>query len=82
MNNKKCKLLVLALGLVTAGCASTPAVHNGNNDPGEGANRVVYDINDGIDRYLIKPVAEKYADYTPGPVREGITNFFDNLTYL
>jgi phospholipid-binding lipoprotein MlaA len=82
MNNKICKLLVLALGFFTAGCASTPTVDNGNDDPGEGANRVVYDINDGIDRYLIKPVAEKYADYTPGPVREGITNFFDNLTYL
>ncbi len=82
MNNKKCKLLMLALGFFTAGCASTPTVDDGNNDPLESVNRVVYDINDGLDRYLIRPIAEKYADYTPEPVREGITNFFGNLTYL
>ncbi|MFH0344480.1 MAG: VacJ family lipoprotein [Chromatiales bacterium] len=82
MNNKKCKLLMLALGFFTAGCASTPTVDDGNNDPLESVNRVVYEFNDGLDRYLIRPVAQKYADYTPEPVREGITNFFGNLTYL
>jgi phospholipid-binding lipoprotein MlaA len=55
---------------------------NGNNDSLEPGNRVVYDFNDKLDRYVLKPVAEKYVDYTPKIVRTGVGNFFDNLLYL
>jgi phospholipid-binding lipoprotein MlaA len=79
--------VLLALGIVglISGCATTHSANsgeNGNNDPIEGANRVFYDFNDGLDRYIVKPAAETYVDYTPRVVRSGVKNFFENLTYL
>ncbi len=71
-------LLILA---VLPGCATTTA--NGDHpDPFEPANRVGYSINDTLDNAILKPVAQTYADVTPEFAREGITNFFDNLSYL
>jgi phospholipid-binding lipoprotein MlaA len=58
-----------------AGCA-------GNNpDPLEKLNRAVYGFNDGLDRFLLKPVSRGYEKITPRPVRNGVTNFFANLAY-
>ncbi len=72
-------LLAIALMLGTlSGCATTA----NDGDPIEGLNRVFYDINDGIDNNFIKPVAVGYTKVTPAPIRKGVTNFFDNLTYL
>lgn len=51
-------------------------------DPLEGFNRPVYEFNDGLDRFILKPIAEGYVAITPGPIRTGVTNFFDNLSYL
>lgn len=51
-------------------------------DPIEPANRVFYTINETLDRWLMKPIAEVYAKATPAPVRESVGNFFANLTYL
>lgn len=48
-------------------------------DPWEGFNRNVYQFNDAIDRYALKPVAEFYREWTPQLVRRGVTNFFSNL---
>ncbi len=47
-------------------------------DPWEGYNRRVYVFNDTLDRKIIKPVARTYSDYTPKPVKTGITNVFSN----
>ena len=63
--------------LVVAGCASTDTANN-NGDPYESVNRKIYAFNDTIDKNFVEPVAKKYAEYTPDPVRTGITNFFDN----
>lgn len=52
------------------------------SDPLEGFNRPVYKFNDGLDKYVMQPIAEGYVAITPKPVRTGITNFFDNLTYI
>ncbi len=52
------------------------------SDPLEGINRPIYEFNDGLDRYILKPIAKGYVAVTPKPVRTGVTNFFDNLTYL
>lgn len=71
--------LIVVLGLVT-GCASTP---NGDpGDPYETANRKIYNFNDSIDRTVMQPVARGYVNVTPKPVRNGVTNFFDNVGYL
>ncbi len=76
------RLLVMALILLAlAGCASTEAAKS-NGDPYENVNRKVYSFNDKLDKNFFEPVAKKYAQYTPSPVRSGITNFFDNTGYL
>jgi phospholipid-binding lipoprotein MlaA len=70
-------LVLLAL----AGCASSDATKD-SGDPYENVNRKVYSFNDTLDKKFVEPVAKKYAQYTPDPVRNGITNFFDNSGYL
>ncbi len=47
-------------------------------DPLEPANRVIFDFNEGLDKYIAKPIATTYQ-YTPSPMRTGIRNFFNNL---
>ena len=50
------------------------------NDPFENINRVVFNVSDDIDRYLLRPVAEIYSDFTPYIVKTGISNVFSNLS--
>jgi phospholipid-binding lipoprotein MlaA len=68
-------VLLIAIGLLT-GCATTA---NNPKDPWEGANRVMFDVNEGIDKALIKPAAQAYDAVTPVMVQQGVTNFFANL---
>ncbi|MCY2954344.1 MAG: VacJ family lipoprotein, partial [Planctomycetota bacterium] len=68
-------LLACALLALCAGCASN------NPDPLEKVNRAIYGLNDGLDRFLVKPVSRGYEKITPRPVQNGITNFFENLSY-
>lgn len=51
-----------------------------NPDPYEHFNRKVYRFNDAADRYAVKPAAKAYRNVTPQFVRDGISNFFDNLS--
>ncbi len=74
--------VALLLCLFIFGCASNPDDGNTSdvNDPFEGFNRVMWDINyDYLDPYLVRPVSLAYVDYTPSPVRIGIANFLSNL---
>jgi len=71
-------LLLLVLPLLSACVANTAE----ENDPLQGVNRVIYNINDGLDRALIKPVATAYSKVAPKGVRMGVTNFFDNVSYI
>ena len=74
--------VLLAVTLL-AGCAGTQTVDGEvNPDPYEDTNRSFYAFNDYLDRNIMIPVAENYKKVTPEPVRDGITNFFDNLEYL
>jgi phospholipid-binding lipoprotein MlaA len=69
--------LVAAMVLLQAGCATGP---NANpKDPLEPMNRSISKFNDGLDDYVLKPVATGYRDYTPDPVQKGVTNFFRNI---
>ena len=54
---------------------------NGRNplDPWEPFNRRVHHFNNGVDRYIAKPLARAYIKVAPPPVRLGIGNFFSNL---
>lgn len=70
--------LLFICSFITSGCASLNGPAD-PRDPLEGYNRAAYEFNDGLDRYLLKPVAEGYESITPEPVMSGINNFFSNL---
>ena len=71
----------LALALALGGCASVapPSGERNPQDPYEGVNRKVFAFNESLDRRLLKPAAQTYQNVVPGPVREGVRNFFGNL---
>ena len=73
-------IVLLVLG-VAAGCATSEDARI-DGDPLEPTNRDIYDFNDAVDRNVIKPVAEGYAAITPDFFRTGVSNFFDNVSYL
>jgi phospholipid-binding lipoprotein MlaA len=76
-------LILIGLLSIVAGCATTQTSEGVvDNDPIEPTNRVFFDVNETLDKHLMKPVAEIYVSITPTVVRTSITNFFDNLTYL
>jgi len=48
-------------------------------DPLSGLNRAVFEFNDKLYFWVLKPVAQGYKAALPMPVRQGIQNFFHNL---
>ncbi|QWE30842.1 VacJ family lipoprotein [Polynucleobacter sp. Adler-ghost] len=76
---KRLVLLSLVAGMV--GCASIPAgVEPSPHDPWEPFNRSVFEFNEGLDTYLLKPVVAGYRFVLPEFVRDGIYNFFSNYS--
>ena len=70
--------LAVALGLVgVAAHAQEPEP----GDPLERANRVSHRFGLFLDKAVLGPIARVYVRVTPSPVRTGVTNFIDNLTY-
>jgi len=49
-------------------------------DPLEGWNRVMFQVNDKVYFWVLKPVAQAYQQISPLPVRTGVRNFFHNLS--
>lgn len=74
--------------LALSACANKPpasdpdavAEYEQTNDPLEPTNRVFYSINDAIDTYALKPVAQGYVAVVPLPARTGIHNTLSNLS--
>lgn len=79
--NRLLSLLLLLPFLLTSGCSYIPFVDDGDRepDPWENMNRSVTKFNEGLDDYVLKPVAKGYRAITPEPVDKGISNFFSNL---
>lgn len=48
-------------------------------DPWEKYNRPIYRFNRGFDRILFRPLARGYQRVTPALLRQGVSNFFNNL---
>jgi phospholipid-binding lipoprotein MlaA len=67
--------------LLLFGCASIPNGQRDPRDPWERMNRTTFKVNDAVDRAITKPIAKAYVKVTPLPVRTGVSNFMDNLTY-
>ncbi|MDZ7651773.1 MAG: VacJ family lipoprotein [Burkholderiaceae bacterium] len=73
--------VLVALAVVLgAGCATIPP-NSGQNpaDPWETYNRHMFDLNDRVDRAVLKPIAQVYAEYLPEPVRDCVSNVFSNF---
>lgn len=76
---------MIAVGIAVLGLSSGAALAQSgtqaavNPDPWEGMNRKVFAFNEGLDRWVLSPVAKTYQFITPEPVDRGITNMFDNL---
>ena len=68
-------LLAFAM-LVMTGCASNP---RNPDDPLEGYNRAMFRFNEGVDKAIVKPLAQGYEKAVPQLVRTGIGNVFSNL---
>ena len=80
---------LIVTSLVSLGaCASKPAPgdqialeeYNEANDPLEPSNRFFYRVNDGLDTYVLRPVAVAYRDVVPGVVRRPIHNLLANIS--
>ena len=80
--------ILFGLPLALAACATKPpasdadavAEYEQTNDPLEPTNRVLYKVNDTLDRYALKPVAQSYVYVVPTPVRTGLHNVLANLS--
>lgn len=73
--------IALLLSTLLTGCATLDGPEN-PDDPLERYNRAMYEFNDTIDIYLMKPVAKGYQFITPDIVDRGVTNIFNNLDDL
>ena len=80
INTTATSLFCLILAAFLTGCASGPA--RNPTDPFESFNRSMYSFNEGVDKAVLKPVAQGYRAVTPQPVRAGVENFFNNLEDL
>jgi phospholipid-binding lipoprotein MlaA len=78
MQNKKliAHCACFLLPVVLAGCAT---IGKGQKDPYEDWNRDVQSFNDGLDDYVMKPVAKGYQWVMPSFADRGVTNFFSNI---
>jgi phospholipid-binding lipoprotein MlaA len=73
--------ILLCFVSTMVGCASIPAgVQPSPQDPWEPFNRSVFEFNEGLDAYVLKPVVAGYRFVLPEFVRDGIYNFFSNYS--
>src|SRR5262249_23893588 len=74
-----CRMLLLAAAAsALAGCAVGPS----KEDPFEPFNRSMFEVNEGLNTVLVKPVAEGYVAIVPEVIRTGVSNVFGNLDDL
>ncbi len=74
-------LLLVVVALLFCGCAADRKKLVDSSDPWEDSNRTFHGWNDALDRTVLKPVAQTYADHVPDGVRHSVGNFFENLDY-
>ncbi len=70
--------IAVALFALVPATASLAQEEN-NPDPWQGWNRAVFNFNDRVDRWFLKPLAKGYKAVTPDPIEVGISNIFSNI---
>jgi phospholipid-binding lipoprotein MlaA len=78
--NRIARIGIVVVALSLGACASVPEQQRVDHDPWEPFNRTMHSFNDGLDKVTLRPLAKGYQAITPGPVRKGFSNFFQNLT--
>lgn len=73
------RLAILSLMMLVAGLQAGCATSGNPKDPIEGFNRAMFAFNDGLDKAVIKPVAQGYVAVLPQQARSGVSNFFANI---
>src|SRR5829696_402099 len=69
-------LACLALAVsILGGCA----MGRDPRDPFEPVNRGVYELNEVVDKAVVKPVAQAYRAVLPQFLRSSVSNFFSNI---
>ncbi|MEX2365128.1 MAG: VacJ family lipoprotein [Pseudohongiellaceae bacterium] len=81
LSRKPARLVFIALTVGLGACASQQRIQD-DPDPLEPANRQLFNLNEAVDAAILKPAAQGYVKITPQPVRAGVTNFFENATYM
>lgn len=74
-------LLAVGILLISLSANADVATYKPINpaDPYEPFNRVMYNINEFIDKYALKPIARLYNKIIPKPINKGVSNIFNNL---
>jgi phospholipid-binding lipoprotein MlaA len=82
-------LLAVLLGSATSACTTLSSAPESREsasldeetwDPFEPFNRAMFTFNEKFDDWLLKPVAKGYDWVMPDIVKQGVGNFFSNLT--
>ena len=69
----------LVLGLILATGARADNDPPPPYDPLESVNRFIFAFNDGVDMVVVNPLVSFWNGIVPGPIRQGVSNVFDNL---
>ncbi|MCH8238080.1 MAG: VacJ family lipoprotein [Proteobacteria bacterium] len=85
--SRACGMVLAAFLILTGGCATSPdpgdreavAEFNKINDPGEPANRTLFEFNRTLDAGILKPLAKFYRDFTPQFFQDRVNDVLDNL---
>ena len=70
--------VLLAAALLLGGCATTTK-KGGVDDPFESWNRAMYAVNEPLDKYFARPIAQAYVDVVPSIIRQAVTNYVNNI---
>ena len=81
-------MLAVIVVLMVSACSARPpasdpealAEYTQNDDPIEPTNRFFYKVNDGLDTYVLVPVAKGYRKVVPSGIRRPIHNMLANLS--
>jgi phospholipid-binding lipoprotein MlaA len=66
-------------GLLALALCGAVVAEESPRDPYEGFNRSMFAVNEAVDKFTAKPVAQAYDMVTPLPVKAGVGNFFGNV---